>query len=123
MFKLLEMIAEAARMSRAEKLEREPWTCPECGQAFPAMQSRKHRITHRVTTVSKEPLVLELRCWDREKDVGPALAELKRRWPGRKFQLMPAAYAEGMDGGGHKLRSLLAIEDDWTIPHDAFGPV
>jgi hypothetical protein len=122
MFRLLEMLFSTARTAQRETLD-QPWTCPECGQAFPPMESRRHRITHKVTTVSKDPLVVELRCWDRENDLGPALAELKRRWPGRKFQLMPGAYAEGFEGGGHKLRSLVAIEDDWTIPHDPFGPV
>lgn len=122
MFRLLEMLFSTAKGARPDPAG-EPWSCPECGKAFPAMESRRHRITHRAVTVSKDPLTVELRCWDRDKDLGPALTELKRRWPGRKFQLLPGAYAEGMEGGGLKLRSIIAIEDDWVIPHDPFGPV
>lgn len=121
MFRLLDLLASTVKAARAEH-EREPWTCPECGRTFPSLEGRRHRLTHRATIVSERPLVVELRCWDLGKDLGPALAELQRRWPGRKFQLLPGSYAIGMEGGGHKLRTVLAVEDDWTVPHDPFGP-
>lgn len=117
MFKLLEMAFAARRMAAAEEAAK-PWTCPECGTSVRTDVARRHLFTHKARLLSQDPLTVELRCWDLEKDLGPALAELKRRWPGRKFQLLPASFAEGSDGGGRRLRSVVAVEDDWTIPHN-----
>lgn len=116
MFKLLEMVFASRRMALAEEAAK-PWTCPECGLRETAGNARRHLITHKARKVSEEPLIIELRCWDAPRDLGPAIAELKRRWPGRRFQLVGSTYAEGSSGGGPSLRSVLAIEDDWTIPH------
>lgn len=99
-----------------------PWTCSECGQQFPADDARRHRNTHRAFLISREPLIVELRFWDSERELAPAIAELKRLFPGRRFQLLPGAIVEGIRGG-LAIRTILAIDDDWTIPHDPFGPV
>lgn len=116
MFKLLEMVFAARRMALAEEAAK-PWTCPECGATEAAGNARRHLVTHKARTISKNPLVVELRCWDAPNDVGSAIAELKKRWPGRRFQLVGGDYVEDMRGGCRSLRSILAVEDDWTIPH------
>lgn len=117
MFRLFDMIFAARRQALTEQAAK-PWTCPECGKTAPSAEARRHFVTHRALTVSQDPLIVELHAWDPRRDLGPAIAELKRRWPGRKFQLVGGSYDEGMRGGGPSLRSVLAIEDDWTIPHE-----
>jgi hypothetical protein len=116
MLRLLDMLFAARRQALAEEAAK-PWRCPECGKESAAGEARRHLVTHRARIVSEEPLIVELRCWDAPRDLGAAVAELKRRWPGRKFQLVGAAYGEDMRGGGPFLRSVLAVEDDWIIPH------
>lgn len=116
MFKLLEMVFASRRMALAEEAAK-PWTCPECGVAATAGGARRHLVTHKARVLSEDPLVVELRCWDVPRDLGAAIAELKRRWPGRRFQLVGGAYAEGSSVGGPSLRTVIAVEDDWTIPH------
>lgn len=110
MFRLLAMLLATKRAEAAER-EQEPWTCPECGHVCPGTGSRRHLITHRARVVSSDPLVIELRCHPAKDNLAAALRELRERWPGRKFTLLPASYGRTAFADGMELFTLLAIAD------------
>jgi hypothetical protein len=110
MFRLLEMIVSTMTTARAEQA-RAPWTCSECGYECPSDGSRRHMITHRALTLSADPLVVELRCYPAKENLAVALLELRTRWPGRKFTLLPSSYGRTAISDGMELFSVLAVAE------------
>ena len=101
------------------------WKCEECGQEFPDLKAgAAHFDAHHVKTVTMDPLVLVIDLpdgcrpgrWEAARSFAESVAELRTRFPGKRFQIVPFSgrwVGDRMDPGTERFGFANTAVDAW----------